>query len=117
GSVPIASAAVNARPLRIGDFSVAKYCGLATWNCARRTSAGAVDSPAKVKRCVTPDPLNGVRLLALIPTDSTPGSAPTRPSTSLMYALRWAGVPYGFFDGSFGIGIQICANPKRAGSR
>jgi hypothetical protein len=30
GSVPIASAAVNARPLRIGDFSVAKYCGLAT---------------------------------------------------------------------------------------
>ena len=28
-----------------------------------------------------------------------------------MYALRCAGVAYGFFDGSFGTGIQICANP------
>jgi hypothetical protein len=42
---------------------------------------------------VTPDPLNGVRLLALIPTDSTPGRTPTRLSTSLIYALRWASVP------------------------
>ena len=28
-----------------------------------------------------------------------------------MYALRCAGVPYGFFDGSFGTGIQIWAKP------
>src|SRR6478752_2695719 len=104
GSAPSTSAAVNARPLRIGDLSVAKYSGLAGWNCARRTSAGAVDSPTNVNRRVPPDPLNGVRLLALIPTDSTPGNAPTRCSTSLMYALRCASVAYGFFDGSFGTG-------------
>src|SRR5262252_8781349 len=80
-------------------------------------SDGACDSPANAKRCVEPEPLNGVRLLTLMPTDTTPGSAATCRMTSLTYALRWTGVAYGFFDGSFGSGIQICVKPTRAGLR